>query len=177
MRHAAAPPSGVDGSWPPRRLTVVYDDHCELCVRCRDYLVKQPTHVELRFLASSDPEVYDRYGDLPWYRIELMVITDGGHAWIGSQAFIMCLWSTIRWHKTSYRLSGRSLAPMAERFFHALSTNRSVVSGMLTPTRCSTGACVHQPAPPSPNTASPVPPPPVPPQPHTSPAHGLTAPA
>jgi len=158
-------------SWPPRRLTVVYDDHCELCVRCHDYLIRQPTHVELRFLASSDPEVYDRYGDLPWYRIELMVITDGGHAWVGPQAFIMCLWATLRWHQMSYRLSGRSLAPMAERFFHSLSANRSVVSGMLTPTRCSTGACSH-----TPGATAPVPPPPTP-RPATRPEPGLAAPA
>jgi len=143
MRHAAA--AAVDEAWPPRRLTVVYDDKCELCVRCSNWLSKQATHVEMRFLASSDPAVYDRYGDLPWFRIELMVVTDQGVAWVGSAAFVMCLWATVRYNRTSYRLSGKGLAPVAERFFHTVSSNRSVVSGMLTPTTCSTGACTHHP--------------------------------
>lgn len=95
----------------------------------------------MQFLASSDPEVYDRYGDLPWYRIELMVISDDGMAWIGPKAFIMCLWATVRFHHMAHRLSGRSLAPLAERFFHTVSSNRSVVSGMLKPTRCTEETC------------------------------------
>lgn len=140
-----ATPGGRDASWPPRRLTVVYDDQCELCRRCSDWLATQPAHVELRFLASSDPEVYDTYGDLPWFRIELMVVTDQGVAWVGPQAFIMCLWATLRWHDMSFKLSSRSLTPLAERFFHALSANRSVVSGLLTPQQCPTGSCAHHP--------------------------------
>jgi len=152
VRHQ--PLSPIDEEWPPRRLTVIYDDHCELCLRCSTWLSQQATHVEMRFLPSSDPQVYDLYGELPWYRIELMVVTDTGVAWVGSSAFVMCLWATLRYHRTSYRLSGRSLAPVAERFFHTVSSNRSVVSGMLNPTRCETGACGHQPSPP-------LPPPPV----------------
>lgn len=148
MRHETI--TSIDEQWPPRRLTVIYDDHCELCLRCSSWLSQQPTHVEMRFLPSSDPEIYDLYGDLPWYRIELMVVTDTGVAWVGSSAFIMCLWATVRYNRTSYRLSGRSLAPVAERFFHMVSSNRSVVSGMLTPTRCTTGSCSHEPAKPPP---------------------------
>ena len=129
---------------------MIYDDHCELCVRCSTWLSHQLTQVEMRFLPSSDPQVYDLYGDLPWYRIELMVVTDTGVAWVGSSAFIMCLWATVRYNRTSYRLSGPSLAPVAERFFHTVSSNRSVVSGMLKPTRCTAGSCSHQPAEPLP---------------------------
>ena len=141
MRHETI--AAIDEEWPPRRLTVIYDDHCELCVRCSEWLHNQATHVEMRFLPSSDPQIYDLYGDLPWYRIELMVVTDTGVAWVGSSAFIMCLWATVRYNRTAYRLSGRSLAPVAERFFHTVSSNRSVVSGMLVPTRCKAGSCSH----------------------------------
>jgi len=143
MRHNI--PAAVDNDWPPRRLTVIYDDHCELCIRCSEWLVNQPTYVELRFLPSSDPEVYDLYGELPWYRIELMVVTDTGVAWVGPSAFIMCLWATVKYNRTSYKLSGKSLQPLAERFFHTVSNNRSTVSGMLSPTRCSDGSCTHEP--------------------------------
>ena len=151
MRHAStATTAAVDTSWPPQRLTVIYDDHCELCIRCASWLNRQDTHVEMRFLPSSDPQVYDRYGDLPWYRIELMVVTDTGAAWVGSSAFVICLWATVRYNRTSYRLSRRGLGAVAERFFHTVSSNRSVVSGMLSPTRCDEGTCSHQPSPPPP---------------------------
>jgi predicted DCC family thiol-disulfide oxidoreductase YuxK len=143
--RATSPAAG----WP-QRLTVIYDDRCELCIRCSRWLAVQQTHVEMRFLPSSDPAVYDRYGDLPWFRIELMVVTDDGVAWVGSSAFIMCLWATLRYNRTSYRLSGRTLAPVAERFFHMVSSNRSMVSGLLAPTRCDNGSCSHQPGYPTP---------------------------
>lgn len=131
----------VDHSWPPARLTVIYDDHCELCRRCRHWLATQHTLVDLRFLAASDAEVSQLYGHLPWYRIELMVVTDTGVAWVGPEAFVMCLWATRRWRSASYRISGRAFRPVAEKFFHTLSSNRSVVSGMLTPHRCESDTC------------------------------------
>lgn len=125
----------------PARLTVIYDEHCELCRRCRHWLATQPTHIELRFLACGDPRVLELYGDLPWYRIELMVVTDGGQAWIGPEAFLMCLWATRRWRNTSFRLRGTAFAPLAERFFHALSDNRATISAMLDPHSCEGGSC------------------------------------
>lgn len=135
--------------WPPTRLTVVYDDQCELCRRCRHWLATQPKLVDLQFLASSEPEAVRRYGNLPWYRIELMVIADNGVAWVGPEAFVMALWATRRYRPTSYRISGRAFRPLAERFFHTISANRSVVSGMLTPHRCESGSCSTAPVPPS----------------------------
>lgn len=129
--------------WPPARLHVVYDDQCELCRRCRHWLSVQATHVELRFLASSQPEVKERYGDLPWYEIELMVVDDHGRAWIGPQAFIMALWATRRWRSMSYRLSGDAFTPLAERFFHALTANRATVSGLLGSHRCDSDTCTR----------------------------------
>lgn len=134
-------PTVHDTSWPPARLTVVYDENCELCRRCRQWLATQPTHVELQFLAAGEPRVAELYGDLPWYRIELMVVTDTGVAWVGPEAFLMCLWATRRWRPMSFRLSGRALKPMVTSFFHTLSANRSLVSGVLTPHRCESDSC------------------------------------
>ena len=141
MQQNPADLTFVDHSWPPRRLTVIYDDNCELCRRCRHWLATQPTLVDLRFLAASDAEVVDRYGHLPWYRIELMIVSDTGVAWVGPEAFVMALWATRKWRATSYRISARAFRPIAERFFHTLSSNRSVVSGMLSPHRCESDTC------------------------------------
>jgi len=125
----------------PARLTVIYDEKCELCRRCRHWLATQPSHIDLRFLACSDPQVLELYGDLPWFRIELMVVTDAGQAWVGTEAFLMCLWATRRWRNTSFRLRGTAFAPLAERFFHAISDNRATISAMLDPHLCSDGSC------------------------------------
>ena len=104
-------------------------------------MATEPTHIELRFLACGDPRVTELYEDLPYFRTELMVLTDIGQAWIGPEAFLMCLWATRRWRATSFRLTGTAFAPLAERFFHALSANRSTVSGMLRSHTCDGETC------------------------------------
>jgi predicted DCC family thiol-disulfide oxidoreductase YuxK len=101
----------------------------------------QPCHVELRFLATSDPVVRELYGDQPWYKVELMILDDLGRGWVGPEAFLMCLWATKRWRSMSFRLTGTAFAPLAERFFHALSANRSLVSGMLSAHHCDGDTC------------------------------------
>jgi len=126
---------------PRQRFTLLYDESCELCRRCRHWLSSQPTHVDLTFLACGAPEAVERYGDLPWYKIELMLVAEDGRAWIGASAFVMSLWATVRYRPASYRLQGTHFAPLAERFFHALSANRGVVSGMLSSHQCSDGSC------------------------------------
>lgn len=114
-----------------RQLTVVYDETCELCRRCRQWLSAQAQLVELRFLAAGSPQGEALYGKTPWYREELMVVSADGHCWVGPEAFIMCLWATANFRNTAYRLRGRALAPMAERFFHSLSDNRPTISSFL----------------------------------------------
>ena len=126
----------------PARLTVIYDEQCELCRRCRHWLATQPTHIELRFLACGDPRVTEIYEDFPFFRVELMVVTDAGQAWIGPEAFLMCLWATRRWRSTSFRLKGTAFSPLVERFFHALSDNRGTISGMLSTHTCDGESCV-----------------------------------
>ena len=124
-----------------RRLTVVYDDECELCRRCRHWLSMQETHLPVEFLAAGDPAARERYEQLAWYRVELMVVADDGTAWVGPAAFVMCLWATRRYRRTAYRLRSPGLAPLAESFFHGMSSNRSVLSGMLREHRCTDDTC------------------------------------
>ncbi len=131
----------------PARLTVIYDESCELCRRCRHWLATQPTYIDLQFLACGDPRITELYGDLPFFRVELMVVTDAGQAWIGPEAFLMCLWATRRWRAMSFRLKGTAFSPLVERFFHALSDNRGAISGMLSPHTCDGVSCAPEAAP------------------------------
>jgi predicted DCC family thiol-disulfide oxidoreductase YuxK len=131
-----------------RRLTVVYDDQCELCRRCSTWLRFQPTYVPLELLPVSAAREEPRLQGIPWLGAELVVVDQRGHLWVGAAAFIMCLWATRDWRAWSYRLSGPAFAPLAERFFHAISSHRGRIGAFLGPTtsdECGSGVgrCVH----------------------------------
>ena len=129
----------------PRCLTVVYDDECELCRRCSTWLRFQPTYVPLELLPVSAARQEPRLAGIPWLGAELVVLDGRGRIWVGAAAFIVCLWATRDWRAWSYRLSGPSFAPLAERFFHAISSHRGRIGDFLGPTTddCGVGRCVH----------------------------------
>jgi len=124
-----------------RRLTVLYDAHCPLCLRCRSWMESQPAFVEVDWLACDSPEARARYREVPWLGQELVVVSDEGQVWAGPAAFLVCLWALRDWREWSYRLSGPTLAPMAERFFHAVSTRRRRVAAWLGWQACEDGSC------------------------------------
>ena len=130
---------------PPRRLTVVYDDDCELCRRCSTWLRFQPTYVPLDVVAVSAARLDPRYAGVPWLGAELVVVDSRGRIWVGAAAFIVCLWATRDWREWSYRISGPAFAPLAERFFHAISSHRGRIGAFLGPTAddCAVGRCGH----------------------------------
>lgn len=131
----------------PAQLTVVYDETCELCRRCRDWLASQPTRVPLVMVAAGSPEAAERFAGVPWLGTELVVAADDGRAWVGPAAFVMCLWATTRHGQWAARLSGPALAPTAERVLAALSTNRGRVSALLHPRECDARTCTGHAAP------------------------------
>jgi len=113
------------------KLTVLYDESCGLCRRCRDWLLTQPCLVEVELLPSGSPESKDRFGALPWLGKELVAVDDGGRVWVGPAAFLTCLWATVRYRPWAYRLAGPRLAPLAERFFMLVSKRRDRWSAWL----------------------------------------------
>ena len=122
-------------------LRVLYDERCALCLRCRDWLARQRSFLPLDFWACGSPEARERYGAVPWLGEELVVVSDEGDVWVGPSAFLVALWSLVEWREWSYRLSGPELAPLAERFFHAISSNRRALAAMLRPDPCPGGTC------------------------------------
>jgi predicted DCC family thiol-disulfide oxidoreductase YuxK len=123
------------------RLVVLYDDHCGLCVRCRDWMSRQPAYVTLEFLPSSAEETRRRYGLLPWLGDKLVVVADDGRVWAGSAAFLVCLWALADFREWSYRLSGPTLAPLAERFFRVVSAERRRIAALFDHSPCAGAAC------------------------------------
>ena len=124
-----------------KALLVLYDEHCALCVRCRDWLARQGSFVPLDFIACGSPVARERYGAVPWLGEELVVVSDEGDVWVGPSAFLVALWALRDWREWSYRLSGPELAPLAERFFHAISGNRKAIAALLKPDPCAGGTC------------------------------------
>ena len=124
----------------PRALTVVFDPACALCRRCRDWMLGQAAYVPLVFIACTGAEARARYGEIPWLGDELVVVGDGGEVWAGPAAFVTCLWALEDWREWSYRLAGPMFAPLAERFFRILSSNRRGIAALLEHD-CADGSC------------------------------------
>jgi predicted DCC family thiol-disulfide oxidoreductase YuxK len=124
----------------PRALTVLYDPACALCRRCKDWMLAQDAYVPLAFVACSGDEARARYGDIPWLGDELIVVGDGGEVWIGPAAFLTCLWALRDWREWSFRLAGGAFAPLAERFFHFVSSRRRAFAALVDH-ECEDGAC------------------------------------
>jgi len=128
----------------PTRLLVLYDSECALCRRCRAWLEHEPAYVEVAFLAADAPEARASLGPVrPWLGAELVVVSERGEVWLGPGAFLMCLWATRQYREWSYRLSGPALAPVAEKFFHMVSSRRATI-GRLLADDCADGRCKHR---------------------------------
>jgi predicted DCC family thiol-disulfide oxidoreductase YuxK len=110
------------------QLTVLYDERCALCRRCRDWLLGQPCLVDVELLPAGSLIAKSRFGTIPWLGAELVAVDQTGRVWVGPAAFLTCLWATVRFRAWSYRLAGPTLAPLAERFFMQVSKRRDRVS-------------------------------------------------
>jgi predicted DCC family thiol-disulfide oxidoreductase YuxK len=117
-RPSAAPPAAT------KRLTVLYDERCAFCLRCRDWLLGQPCLVDVELLPAGSAIAKQRYGSFPMLGDELVVFDDRGRGWVGAAAFLMCLWATARYRAWAYRFARPHLAPHAERFFRFVSKRR-----------------------------------------------------
>ncbi|MEV7612328.1 DCC1-like thiol-disulfide oxidoreductase family protein [Streptomyces sp. NPDC089799] len=80
---------------PVRRLTVLYDAHCPLCVHVRHWLLGQRWLVPLRLVPAASDEARRLHPGLDHAATlrEITVIGDGGQIWTGTDAFIVCLWA------------------------------------------------------------------------------------
>ncbi len=124
-----------------RRLTVLYDGGCPLCVRCVTWLRSQPAHVELELLDAAAPAAQARYGHLPWLGDQLVVVSDTGHGWAGPAAFVTCLWALVAWRPWASLAARPALAPVSARLFHGLSTHRRRLAAWLGWEVCASERC------------------------------------
>jgi predicted DCC family thiol-disulfide oxidoreductase YuxK len=128
------------------QLTVLYDGACALCIRCADFLASSKTLVPLELLSCQSQAARERFSAVPWLGEELVCVSDEGDVWIGPAAFLVCMWALADYREWSYRLSGPTLAPLAERFFVAISSQRARIASFIRkPQRCEEGDVCHVP--------------------------------
>jgi predicted DCC family thiol-disulfide oxidoreductase YuxK len=125
-------------------LTVLFDEECALCRRCHHRLGAQNTYLPLDFLAAGSPAARERFGSVPWLGADLVVVDNQGNVWAGPAAFLMCLWATAHYRSWSSRLSGKTFAPLAERFFLFVSHNRRAIGKVVGTKDCPDGKCSHR---------------------------------
>ena len=124
-----------------RSLTVVFDESCALCRRCRAWMSHERAFLPLDFVAAGSDEAKERFGGLPFLGQELCVISDEGDVWVGPPAFLMCLWALEDYRELSFTLRDPWLLPFTRRFFRALSSQRRRVAAFFDTRPCGDGVC------------------------------------
>jgi predicted DCC family thiol-disulfide oxidoreductase YuxK len=114
-------------------LTVFYDEQCEMCRRCRDWLSRQPVFVSLAFVPLQSPLLEQRWPGLAGFHPEqeILVVDDDGGIYRGGGAWLMCLWATQTYREWAGRLAHPALFPLVRKFCTLVSHNRLAISTLL----------------------------------------------
>lgn len=120
-------------------ITVIYDDACEVCRRCRVWLERSAQLVPISFVAAGDRAAVAALGldpSLVPVGDELVVVGHGGPddvrpIWVGPDAFITCLWALAEHRRLAGRLQAAAMRPVAKAAFHALSSGRGQINRVL----------------------------------------------
>lgn len=127
---------------PLCRITVLYDERCNLCRTARTWLERQRQIVPLEFVAASSPEALERFPFLdPAQTLEdLTVVGDGGEVWVGAKAWVVCLWALEGKRGLAQRLSTPALMPKARVLVSFVSRHRRSLGTYGEPCDCTPAA-------------------------------------
>ncbi|MCB5181752.1 thiol-disulfide oxidoreductase DCC family protein [Streptomyces antimicrobicus] len=98
-----------------RRLTVLYDARCPLCVHIRHWLLGQRWLVPLSLVPAGSDEARRRFPRLDHAATlrEITVVGDSGQVWTGTDAFIVSLWALAEHRPKADWLAGPAGRPFA----------------------------------------------------------------
>lgn len=119
------------------QLTVLYDPTCGFCVRCRQWLDKQPKLIAMRFIPQGSSSQQKLYPDLQYLTDEkgrpeeLIVIDQIGKVYRDDKAWVMCFYALRAYRPLAMRLARPGMAGLARRAYAAISTNRRALSAFL----------------------------------------------
>lgn len=111
-------------------LTVFYDAECGLCSSVKEWLGQERCYVPLRFMPYDSVSAAALFPGIKDFRPaeELLVMGDDGGVYRGGDAWIMCLWATVRYREWSLRLAGPGMRNAAAQICHVVSRNRQLLS-------------------------------------------------
>ncbi len=110
-------------------LTVLYDDECAFCVRCREVFAGYEAIAPIRFVPLRSDEAR-ALGAIPGGGSELVVVSDQGMFWMGPSAFLACLWSFDETRWIASLLGLPLIRWVGACFFRFLSRNRGALSSL-----------------------------------------------
>jgi predicted DCC family thiol-disulfide oxidoreductase YuxK len=115
------------------RLTVLYDAGCSFCLRCRDWLAREPALLELALVRAGSEEARRLFPGLPHPDPpeELVVVDDEGGVYREHDAWVMCLYALDAYRPWALRLASPTLRPLARSAFAWVSRNRRALSRRL----------------------------------------------
>ena len=116
-----------------KRLYVLYDSNCGLCIRVKFWLTRQPAYVAIHPIPMGSPVAARLFPALPQSGKsgELIVISDNGGVYFGDHAWIMCLYALREYRVTAKRLSSPAQLPLAREAFTFISRYRHSISRWL----------------------------------------------
>lgn len=117
-----------------KQLTVLYDPTCGFCVRCRQWLGKQPKLIDMRFMPQGSSKQKQLYPNLQYKTDEqgrpeeLIVIDNAGKLYRNDKAWVMCFYALRQYRGLSMRLAKPGMAGLARRAYSVISSNRRAIS-------------------------------------------------
>lgn len=122
----------------PKKLTILYDSECRVCVAIRNWVAQQATYIDLRFLPMRHPKTHACYPEIVQkiYDDQFIVIDDRGRYYTDNNARIMCLYALKRTRHLSTLLAKPSLKWLSTSVLSWFSRNRHQL-GRLMPQQAS----------------------------------------
>ena len=120
-----------------KHLNVLYDPTCGFCVRCRQWLDKQPKHLPMRFIPQGSSKQQMMYPELQYLTDdkgrpeELIVIDDAGKVYRDDKAWVMCFYALRAYRPLAMRLAKPGMAGLARKAYAAISSQRRAISALL----------------------------------------------
>lgn len=116
-----------------KRIYVLYDESCGVCSRLRSWIIEQPAYLEIEFVPAGSDDARRLFPELCHDDgvTDLLVVTDEGDVYIGSAAWIICLYALVEYRDWSYRFARGPLRPLARQAWELLSANRGPLSRLL----------------------------------------------
>ncbi|MET9515962.1 DCC1-like thiol-disulfide oxidoreductase family protein [Streptomyces sp. NPDC002994] len=115
---------------PVKRLTVLYDAQCSLCVHLRSWLLRQRQLVPLDLVPAGSVEAQRRYPRLDHARTmrEITVIGDQGQVYAGPAAWVVCLWALAEYRPKAHWLATPAGSPFVRVTMLAAAKYRDVTA-------------------------------------------------